>query len=459
MKKLLTLGIQEGAPDFLNKKIRAANLTAIILTVFSLLFYLQISRMYAGLTFLPLIALGVFLFIFVLNFAGQFSLARFLLSVGPLSLLNVSHAYLLPADTVPIGQTMAMTLAVLVLPFLLFDYREIRLLSFTLGVMILQVLLFPKLNEWLQWEGEFEYIDFRAWSFLKDTTMAIIILCLSLYIIVRNGYRFEKDVEKANRRQEAQYEEMEKSRKELEYTLAQVEESQREEKKRTWASNGMSELNKLIRSVDDLDQVYDEVLSWIVGYLESNQGNLYILEENDRQERFLQLKAAYAYNRKKYIEKTIEIGQGLVGQCYLEKEEIYLTEIPQNYVYITSGLGKATPDALLIVPLIVNEKVEGILELASFKKFEEHQIDFLKAAGENIASTIARHRISVRTRELLEESQYTTEQMRAQEEEMRQNMEEFNALQEEMLRKEKFYMKENQELKEEIAKLKQSVQA
>jgi PAS domain S-box-containing protein len=114
---------------------------------------------------------------------------------------------------------------------------------------------------------------------------------------------------------------------------------------------------------------------------------------------------------------------------------IYLTEVPQNYISIKSGLGGANPRSILIVPLVVNDKIEGVIELASFNLFQPFEIEFLQKLGESIASTIASVKINERTKHLLDESQMQSEQMRAQEEEMRQNMEEIAATQEEMQRK------------------------
>lgn len=207
--------------------------------------------------------------------------------------------------------------------------------------------------------------------------------------------------------------------------------SAEEEKKRVWATEGLANFGELLRtSSHDLAKLTEEVVIFIVKYLKANQGGIFILNDDNEHNKFLELKSAYAFERKKYLTKQVAIGEGLVGQAFLERETIHLREVPKNYVTITSGLGGATPQTLILVPLKIEETVVGILEIASFKNFEKHEIEFCEKIGESIASTISGVKVNERTRILLDQSQQQAEEMRAQEEEMRQNMEELQATQE-----------------------------
>lgn len=208
-----------------------------------------------------------------------------------------------------------------------------------------------------------------------------------------------------------------------------------EEKKRNWATEGLAKFVDILRSKnDDLKGLGDAIISNIVKYMNANQGSLFILNDEDPDDVHLEMIACYAYNRKKHLSQKIGIGQGLVGQAVLEKDTVYMTNIPDNYLKITSGLGEALPKNLMIVPLIVNEKVYGVIELASFYTFESHHREFIEKLAESIASTISNTKVNQQTRKLLEDTQEQAEQMRSQEEEMRQNMEELTATQEEMQR-------------------------
>ena len=213
-----------------------------------------------------------------------------------------------------------------------------------------------------------------------------------------------------------------------------VESSQREQEEK-YVTIGITKVGDIIRkNSDNVKNLADDFISGIVKYLGINQGGLFLHEEEGSDE-YLSLVACYAFERKKFLTKRIEIGQGLVGQCFLEKDIIYMTKVPDEYVHITSGLGEANPGCIMMMPLMTNETIVGVLELAAFKPFTNAQIELVKRAAENIASSIVSSRITERVKRLLEESQQQAEEMKAQEEEMRQNMEELQATQEEMARK------------------------
>ncbi|MEQ8244665.1 GAF domain-containing protein [Fulvivirga sp.] len=214
-----------------------------------------------------------------------------------------------------------------------------------------------------------------------------------------------------------------------------LKESSVREKQESFKNVGLTEIGDIIRNhSENLNELTYQIVSYLVTYMKLNQGGVFILNDDDEDNKFLELKGCYAYERKKFLEKRIGIGEGLIGQCYLERSVIYLKDVPKDYVRITSGLGDAPPSNLIIVPIKNEDTIEGVMELASFKLLEQYEIDFLTRACENIATTIASAKINARTKLLYEESQQQTEEMRAQEEEMRQNMEELSATQEEMER-------------------------
>jgi len=211
----------------------------------------------------------------------------------------------------------------------------------------------------------------------------------------------------------------------------------KEESQRNWTNNGLASFSDILRNKQSLDfeSLTNEILRQLVIYLEVNQGAIFIMEGDSPENTYLQMVACYAYNRKKHLNKRVEIGEGLVGQCVLEKQPCYMTQVPRDYVNITSGLGEATPSSVFISPLIIGDNVFGVIEIASFHMLEAFKQEFMLKLSENIAATIKTVKENDRNIVLLRSSQQQAEELKAQEEELRQNMEELEATQEEMSRK------------------------
>ncbi|HYI78653.1 MAG TPA: GAF domain-containing protein [Chryseolinea sp.] len=223
------------------------------------------------------------------------------------------------------------------------------------------------------------------------------------------------------------------------------------ERRRQWATEGLTKFVEIMRSSNDnLSSLGDAVISALVQYTRSNQGGLYILNDEDPNNKYLELISLFAFDSKKYEQQKVKLGEGILGQTFLEKETTHLTNMPEEYIRITSGLGEANPRALLLFPLKVDKEAYGIIELASFHEYQQHEIEFVEKLGESIAATLASVRGTQKNRQLIEQFQQQTEEMRAQEEEMRQNMEELQATQEEVARKEQAYLQRIKELENSV---------
>ena len=205
-------------------------------------------------------------------------------------------------------------------------------------------------------------------------------------------------------------------------------ERQKEDKKRQWSNEGLAKFADIFRqnnnSIKEISSIFTKEL---IKYNHANQGTLFLKEENT-----FRSMSTYAYDRDKFMNAEIIPGEGLIGACIIEKKSTYLTDIPQGYIKITSGLGDATPSALFICPIQTDTEVLGIIEIASFTEFEEYQRIFIETVCSNFASIVETVKVNEQTQILLEQTQQQAEEMKAQEEEMRQNLEELQATQEEI---------------------------
>jgi PAS domain S-box-containing protein len=221
----------------------------------------------------------------------------------------------------------------------------------------------------------------------------------------------------------------------LKDTLVRNRETERQrrldERQRNWISEGLAEFGDILRThSQDLEPMSYSVVSGMVRYLDANQGAIYISRENGN-EKSLEMIACHAYDRKKFPDKRIGWGDGLIGAVAMEKKGYYTDKIPEGYLTITSGLGKENPKYLLIEPLVWNDHVFGIMEIASFNQIDEHKFQFVSRVAENIATTINTMESNLRTEQLLKETQAQADQLASQEEQVRQNMNALKLAQEE----------------------------
>lgn len=210
-------------------------------------------------------------------------------------------------------------------------------------------------------------------------------------------------------------------------------ETEQGDTERNWIVTGVAEISEILRSHNTIDELGDAVIAYITEKIDAIQGAFYVVNDDDPNDIFIEMKSAYAYHKKKYIDANFKFAEGLVGQAAVEKDFILRTEIPEDYVTITSGiLGDKRPTSILVTPLITEEKVYGVVEFAGFHRFSESQIKFVKEISLILSRTIFNIKVNERTRNLLEESQKMSTELQEQQEVLRQNAEEMAATQEEL---------------------------
>ena len=182
-----------------------------------------------------------------------------------------------------------------------------------------------------------------------------------------------------------------------------------------WIKTGQTELNVRLRGEQDMQSLAENIIFFLCDYLNAPVGTFYT-EKDTR----LRLVASYAYTHRKSLSNDFDMGEGLIGQAALEKKIIVFNELPENYLYIQSGLGKEKPGGIIVVPLIFQDKVLGVMEFGAVKAFTQIQMNFLEIVSENIAVAINTSKARTRMSTLLAHSQNQSEELKVQQEELRQ---------------------------------------
>jgi HAMP domain-containing protein/signal transduction histidine kinase/CheY-like chemotaxis protein len=192
-----------------------------------------------------------------------------------------------------------------------------------------------------------------------------------------------------------------------------------------WLKSNLAKFTQMLQGQRDLDTVSKRILSELAQVVNAHFGAFYILKQEDESFNVkLRLSASYAYKEEKGVPREFAIGEGLVGQCAFEKEKILLTNVPQGYIKISSGLGKAKPSNLIILPVLFENDVKAVIELASLEEFNDTHIDFLEQVTESIGIVLNTIEANTRTEELLTQSQSLAGELKVQQEELRRTNDE-----------------------------------
>lgn len=215
------------------------------------------------------------------------------------------------------------------------------------------------------------------------------------------------------------------------FKQTKLEEKKREieDLKRRRESEAISLFSEILRqNQNNIDNLGKRVISNIVKFFNANQGMFFIVsdkkEEDDEQ--YLELIATYAWNREKYFQKRIKIGDGLIGSVAEEKFTVYMTDVPEDFIEIKSGTGGANPTSILLLPIKSEDDILGVIEIASFNEFESYEIQILENIADDIASVLKSVNVSQQTTELLEKFQRQAEEMEIHENELKDEIDILN---------------------------------
>ncbi|HIK03140.1 MAG TPA: response regulator [Trichormus sp. M33_DOE_039] len=255
--------------------------------------------------------------------------------------------------------------------------------------------------------------------------------------------------------------------------------SYQQNSEQNWLKSNLAEFTQILQGQRHRESLAQLILSKLTPLVGAQQSVFYIMEEID-QEPVLKLLSSYAYNERKHLANQFRLGEGLVGQSALEKQRILLTEVPPDYISISSGLGSTLPLNIIVLPIVFENKVNAVIELASLERFNALQLNFLEQFAEILGVFLNNINANLQTQYLLEESidlanelkqsnqllEHQTQELetselllKQQQEELQQSNEELQQLNEELEEKAELLEVQNQEVARKSQEIEQARQS
>lgn len=194
-------------------------------------------------------------------------------------------------------------------------------------------------------------------------------------------------------------------------------------RQQVWIKTQVSDITQAMQGMRDVRQLLQATINELADRLEAGFAAFYLKQEHD-ESAMLKLLASYAYVERKNLANEFMLGESLVGQCALEKQMIVLNKIPDDYIRISSGLGEEKPRQIIVLPVLHDDELIGVLELASFEIFTDERREVLQQVTQSLGIVINNVQAHEKTQILLKKSQEMAEELRAQQDELKATNEE-----------------------------------
>jgi CheY-like chemotaxis protein/HAMP domain-containing protein len=197
--------------------------------------------------------------------------------------------------------------------------------------------------------------------------------------------------------------------------IRNLRDTTRKNMEQDWLKTNLAKFSRMLQGQRDLAAVSQLILSDLAPLVTAHHGVFYVVEGTG-EEALLKLLASYAYKDRKHVSNEFHLGEGLVGQCAVERQMLLINQVPSDYIQISSGLGEAPPRNIVVLPVLFEGEVKAVLELATFDQFDEIRLTFLEQLAESIGIVLNTIEANMRTEELLKQSQALTEGLQSQQE-------------------------------------------
>ncbi len=291
----------------------------------------------------------------------------------------------------------------------------------------------------------------------KDLTDAVNAMANSLTAQVRNIADVATAVTKGDLTRQITVEaqgELDELKSNLNQMIANLKETTERNQEQDWLKTNLAKFSRMMQGQKDLESVSRLIMSELTPLVSAHHGAFFIMD-NEAGVPTLRLIASYAFRARKHVGNRFAIGEGLVGQAALEKQPILLQNVPDDYIQITSGLGEAPPRNIIVLPVLFEGEVKAVIELASFLPFSQIHQTFLDQLAESIGVVLNMIGASMRTEELLEQSQKLTQELQSQSKELQSQQDELKRSNTELEAQAKTLRQSEELLKEQQEELQQ----
>ena len=199
--------------------------------------------------------------------------------------------------------------------------------------------------------------------------------------------------------------------------IANLRDTTQKNREQDWLKTNLAKFSGMMQGQKSLDSVSRMIMSELTPLVQASHGAFFVMDETDKT---LRLLATYAYKERKHVANRFRLGEGIVGQSALEKKSILLSKVPSDYVQVTSGLGEAPPMNIVVIPILFEDEVRAVVELASFERFSDIHKIFLDQLSESIGIVLNTIGANARTEELLKQSQSLAHELQEQSRELQQ---------------------------------------
>ncbi|MGV3615040.1 MAG: HAMP domain-containing protein [Fimbriimonas sp.] len=198
-----------------------------------------------------------------------------------------------------------------------------------------------------------------------------------------------------------------------------------------WLKTNLARFSGIMQGQKTLESVAQLIMSELTPLVTAHHG-VFFMADGGSNETVLKLLNSYGYRVRKNVSNRFPLGEGLVGQCALEKKTIVLTNVPSDYIQINSGLGEAAPLEIIVLPVLFEGEIMAVIELASFNRFSEIHRTFLDQLMESIGVVLNMISANMRTEELLKQSQSLTQELQSQSKELQGQQEQLRRTNQEL---------------------------